>query len=162
MYPYNSRYESVLQYNQATNEPFIPLPAPHSNIRLTPPRMEDTDAILPIMNDLSVCMNFGSPPYPYLREDSEKWLGTLVAEYEEAMQHIEKLEGEVGFVETFPLRHIREVGPDGTETFIGDIGLSRENVFHEIKDVEARAAMANTNANIPPGDPDIVWVIGGE
>ncbi|KAG8712835.1 hypothetical protein FRC08_014023 [Ceratobasidium sp. 394] len=160
MYPYNSRYESVLQYNPITDEPFIPLPAPHSNIRLTPARMGDVDAILPIMNDPSVCMNFANPPYPYLREHGEEWLEKRVAEYEEVMKVIKETDGKVGFVDIFPVRHIREVAPDGTETFLGDMGLAREFFWNDIRDPEAKAARNNINANLPPGDPEIIWNIG--
>ncbi|KAG9084645.1 hypothetical protein FRC07_013582 [Ceratobasidium sp. 392] len=138
MYPYNSRYESVLEYNPVTDEPFIALPAPHSNIRLTPARMSDAEAILPIMNE------------PTKR----------VADYEEVMKLIRKTDGEVEYVDVFPLRHIREVGPDGTETFLGDMGPAREFAWNEIRDSEARAARTNANANLPPGDSEIIWTIG--
>lgn len=162
MYPYNSRYASLIQHNPTTNEPFIELPAPLSNFRLTPPRLDDTDAILPIMNDLTVCVNFASPPYPYLREHSEGWLRARILDYEEVMQSVKQVEGEVGFVNWFALRHIREVLPDGTDIFVGDAGLMREDAFVEIKDPEARAARATINKNLPTGDPEIVWTIGGE
>lgn len=160
MYPYNSRYASLIQHNPTTNEPFIELPAPLSNIRLTPPRLEDIDATLPIMNDPRVYLNFSGPPYPYLREHSDEWIRARVLDYEEVMKSISQVEGEVGFLEAFPLRHIREFGSDGTETFLGDIGLSREDVFREIKDPEARAARVTANINLPTGDSEIVWTIG--
>ncbi|KAG8782662.1 hypothetical protein FRC12_020581 [Ceratobasidium sp. 428] len=160
MYPYNSRYKSILQYNSVTDEPFIALPAPHDNIRLTPARMSDTDAILPIMNDPTVCMNFANPPYPYLREHCDEWLTKRIADYEEVMKVIKKTDEKVGFVDIFPLRHIREVGPDGTETFLGDMGPAREFAWNEIRDPEAKAARNNANANLPPGDPEIIWTIG--
>jgi hypothetical protein len=161
-YPYNSRYAAILQHNTKTNEPFIPLPAPYSSIRLTPARLDDADAILPIMNNPEVYMNFATPPFPYLREHCDVWLQDRVRDYEKSLIHIKNVDGEVGFLDEFPLRHIREVAPDGTETFLGDIGLIREKGFIEIQDSEARAARSITNVNLPPGDPDIVWTIGGE
>ncbi|QRV97664.1 GNAT family acetyltransferase [Ceratobasidium sp. AG-Ba] len=160
MYPYNSRYKPVLQYNPVTDEPFITLPAPHSNIRLTPPRMSDADDILPIMNDLTVSINFASPPYPYLREHCDAWLEKVVDQYEKAVETIKKTGEEVGYIDIFPLRHIREVAPDGTETFLGDMGLAREFAWNEIRDPEAKAARFNANSNLPPGDPEIIWTIG--
>lgn len=161
-YPYNMRYSNVLQYNPITDEPFIPLPAPYSNIRLTPARLDDTDAILPIMNNLEVCMNFANPPFPYLRQHSDAWLQDRVREYQNAMVHITNTNGDVGFLDTFPLRHIREVASDGAETFLGDIGLIRENKFIDIKEEEAQMARINSNIGLPSGNPNIVWTIGGE
>lgn len=161
-YPYHPRYAAILQHNPVTNEPFIPLPAPHSNIRLTPARLDDADAILPIMNNPEVIMNCGGPPFPYLREHCDVWLRDRVSDYEKAMGDIGNVHGDLGYIDAFPLRHIREVAPDGTETFLGDIGLTRENAFLEIQDSEARAARVNVNLNLPPGDSDIVWTIGGE
>ncbi|KAF8683258.1 Acetyltransferase (GNAT) domain [Rhizoctonia solani] len=160
-YPYNSRYADTVQYNSETDEPFIALLAPYSNIRLTPPRLDDTNEILPLMNIPQVIMNFATPPYPYLREHCDGWLKDRVQDYENAMVHMSNIDGDVGFLDLAPLRHIREVAPDGTETFLGDIGLIRESAFCEIKDQETRAAMVNANMILPPGDPDIVWTFGG-
>ncbi|CAE6378706.1 unnamed protein product [Rhizoctonia solani] len=159
-YRYNSRYVDIVQHNSKTNEPFIALPAPYSSIRLTPPRLDDADEILPIMNNPEVIMNFATPPYPYLREHCDGWLQDRVRDYETAMVHMSNVDSDLGFLDSLPLRHIREIGPDGTETFLGDIGLIREYAFCEIKDQEARAARVNTNMNLPPGDPDIVWTFG--
>ncbi|KAJ1301431.1 hypothetical protein OPQ81_008689 [Rhizoctonia solani] len=105
-------------------------------------------------------MNFATPPYPYLREHCDAWLRDRVREYEIALVHMTKLDGDVGFLGSFPLRHIREVRPDGTEIFLGDVGLIRENAFCEIRDEEARAARVKTNLNLPIGDPNIVWMFG--
>ncbi|KAG8744719.1 hypothetical protein FRC11_013333 [Ceratobasidium sp. 423] len=159
-YPYNRRYAGIVQHDPQTNEPFIPLPAPYSNIRLTPPRLEDADDIMAIMNNLDIVMNFAGPPYPYLREHCDQWLQDRVREYESAMVHITNVDADVGFLDSSPLRHIREVGPDGAERFLGDVGLTREDVFCEIQDGEARAAKVNMNVDLPPGDPNIVWTFG--
>jgi hypothetical protein len=113
------------------------------------------------MNNLEIAMNFASPPYPYLREHCDSWLRDRVREYEDAMIHISNVGGDVGFLDSFPFRHIREVGSDGTETFLGDIGLIREYAFCEIEDPKARVARVNANMNLPPGDSDIVWTFGG-
>ncbi|CAE6435857.1 unnamed protein product [Rhizoctonia solani] len=159
-YPYHRRYLGTVQHNSQTNEPFIALPTPHSNIRLTPPRVEDADEILVIMNNSEVVMNFASPPYPYLREHCDGWLGDKIREYQAAMVHIANVDDSVEFLDLLPLRHIREVAPDGTETFLGDIGLIRENGFLDIRDAEVRAAKVNTNITLPPGDPNIIWTFG--
>ncbi|KAH7334555.1 GNAT domain-containing protein [Rhizoctonia solani] len=159
-YPYHRRYAGIVQHNSHTNEPFIALPAPYSNIRLTPPRLEDADEILVIMNDPEVAINFATPPYPYLREHCDGWLGDKIREYQAAMVHLTNVDGNVGFLDLLPLRHIREVEPDGTETFLGDIGLIRENGFLDIRDAEARVAKVNMNLTLPAGDPNIVWTFG--
>ncbi|KAG8744718.1 hypothetical protein FRC11_013332 [Ceratobasidium sp. 423] len=159
-YPYNSRYKAILQHNPITNEPFIALPAPYSDIRLTPARLSDVDNVLPIMNSLDVAMGFGSPPFPYPRGHCEAWLRDRVRDYENAMVHIKNADGDVGYIDIFPLRHIREVGPDGAETFLGDVGLVREYAFEHIDDIEARKARVAENAGLPPGDPNIVWSFG--
>ncbi|CAE6456031.1 unnamed protein product [Rhizoctonia solani] len=159
-YPYNQRYAGVIQHNPQTNEPFITLPHPYSNIRLTPPRVEDADDILAIMNNLDIAMNFAGPPYPYLQEHCDAWLQDRISEYKSAMFHMTNVDGDVGFIGLSPLRHLREVEPNGTETFLGEVGLAREEVFCEIRDEEARTSRANMNINLPPGDPDIVWTFG--
>ncbi|CAE6425542.1 unnamed protein product [Rhizoctonia solani] len=159
-YPYNPRYADIVQHNPQTNEPFIALPAPYSNIRLTPPRLSDADAVLEIMNTPEIIMNFATPPYPYLKEHCDGWLQDKIREYESAMVCITKVDGDVGFLDLLPLRHIREIGPNGTEIFLGDIGLIRENGFCQIQDEEAREAEANINLTIPVGDPNIVWTFG--
>ncbi|CAE6536340.1 unnamed protein product [Rhizoctonia solani] len=159
-YPYNRRYAGIVQHNPQTNEPFINLPAPHSNIRLTPPRLEDANNILAIMNDPEMIMNFATPPYPYLREHCDGWLRDRIRDYESTMSHITNVDADVGFLDLHPLRHIREVGPDGIETFLGDVGLIRENGFYEIRDEEARVAKARINTNLSIGDPNIVWTFG--
>ncbi|KAF8714453.1 Acetyltransferase, GNAT family, partial [Rhizoctonia solani] len=159
-YPYNPRYAGAVQHNSKTNEPFIALPAPHSNIHLTPPRLDDADDILPIMNNREIFMNLASAPYPYLREHCDARLRDRVRDYENAMAHMSNIAEDVGFLDIFPFRHIREVAPDGTETFLGDIGLVREYEFCEIDDKESRADAVNTNMSLPPGDPRIVWTFG--
>ncbi|KAF8747465.1 Acetyltransferase, GNAT family, partial [Rhizoctonia solani] len=159
-YPYNPRYAGAVQHNSKTNEPFIALPATHSNIHLTPPRLDDADDILPIMNNREIFMNLASAPYPYLREHCDARLRDRVRDYENAMAHMSNIAEDVGFLDIFPFGHIREVAPDGTETFLGDIGLVRECEFCEIDDKESRADAVNTNMSLPPGDPRIVWTFG--
>ncbi|CCO33140.1 hypothetical protein BN14_07211 [Rhizoctonia solani AG-1 IB] len=159
-YPYNPRYKAILQYNPTTDEPFIALPAPYSNIRLTPARLSDADAIPPIMNIPEVAMYLNSPPFPFPKEHGQAWLQESLRDYEGAMTHIRKVEENVGYIDLFPLRHIREIGPDGTETFLGDVHLSREDRFDHIDDMGLREAKVSENAILPPGDPSIVWSIG--
>ncbi|CAE6433868.1 unnamed protein product [Rhizoctonia solani] len=159
-YPYNQRYAGVVQHNPQTNEPFIALPSPYSNIRLTPPRVDDAGEILAIMNNLEMVMNFAGPPYPYLQGHCDEWLRDRIREYDSAMVRMASTNDDAGFLDLFPLRHIREVGEDGVERFLGEVSLTREDGFCEIRDEGARIAKANMNISLAPGDLDIVWTFG--
>ncbi|KAH7334552.1 hypothetical protein B0J17DRAFT_673843 [Rhizoctonia solani] len=137
-YPYNQGYKGILQHSSMTNESFITLPAPCSNIRLTPARLSDLDAVLPIMNSLDVAMGFRGLPFPCAREQCEAWLREHVRDYENTVIHIRNMDGDVGYIDIFPLRYIREVATDGTEIFLCDVGLDREDAFEDTDDAEAK------------------------
>ena len=53
-----------LEVNPKTGEPFLRL-RNHKNIILTPPRVEDAPACVPLLNDPRVCDWLAGPPYPY-------------------------------------------------------------------------------------------------
>ncbi len=57
-----------------------------------------------------------------------------------------------------PVRVLREVQEDGTDIFLGDIGLFR---CSDMRDFEKPKHDSATNRDLPPGHPDIVWCIGG-
>ena len=63
-------------------------------------------------------------------------------------------------VDGCPVQHIREVQPDGTELYLGDLSVSR-NSWIEVEDKDLRARMMKENMEKPVGDPGIVWTIGG-
>ncbi|KAF8754629.1 Acetyltransferase, GNAT family [Rhizoctonia solani] len=139
-YPYNPRYAGAVQHNSKTNEPFIALPAPHSNIHLTPPRLDDADDILPIMNNREIFMNLASAPYPYLESIAMRACG---------------IESETMRMLWHTCRTLLKMS-----NILGDIGLVRECEFCEIDDKESRADAVNTDMSLPPGDPRIVWTFG--
>ena len=61
-----------------------------------------------------------------------------------------------------PVRSIREVKPDGTDMYLGDIYVDRcankeMNDDNEDKDID----LINVNMAKLSGDPTIVWTIGG-
>ena len=74
-----------LKLDPRTNDPYLRLPPPHSNIIITPPRSRppdgaDTDDcdeadMIEVLNDFSVTKNLTLPPYPFQREDADKWVG---------------------------------------------------------------------------------------
>ncbi|KAH7334551.1 hypothetical protein B0J17DRAFT_673842 [Rhizoctonia solani] len=112
------------------------------------------------MNNLDMVMNFADPPYPYLQEHCDEWLRDRIREHESALVHMTSIDEDVEFLDLSPLRHIWEVEKDGTEKFLGEVSLTQEDGFCETRDEEARVAKVNMNANLPPGDPDIVWTFG--
>lgn len=60
----------------------------------------------------------------------------------------------------FPVRFIREVQEDGSEVFLGDIGIDRcadmESLLGEPKHSNEE------NLALPAGHPEIIWTIGCE
>jgi len=51
------------------------------------------------------------------------------------------------------------VQEDGSEVFIGDVGLSRSS-FTDVLDAEERSCLVAENNARAVGDPDIVWHVG--
>ena len=62
--------------------------------------------------------------------------------------------------ENCPVRSIREVADDGSDVYLGDVGFERCR-WHEIQDEDERKRMVDENQAKVPGDPTIVWSIGG-
>lgn len=73
---------------------------------------------------------------------------------------------ELIIVENCPVRAIREVREDGTDTYIGDIGFMR-CMFGELLgtdgvfDWENKKLKEEENNKLIIGDPNIIWSIGG-
>lgn len=64
-----------------------------------------------------------------------------------------------------PVRAIREVQDDGTDIYIGDIGISRCS-YGELIDLngvdwENASKRKEVNDSLEVGDPRILWAIGG-
>ena len=65
----------------------------------------------------------------------------------------------------FPVRAIREVQDDGTDIYIGDIGISRCG-YGELMDLngvdwENASERKRINDSLELGDPRIIWAIAG-
>jgi len=69
-------------------------------------------------------------------------------------------DGPLKLVGGCPVRHIREVLRDGTDVYLGDIGITRA-VMEEVLDPEERKKVAQANNERAVGDPSIVWTFGG-
>lgn len=165
-------YLHPLQVNPLTGEPFLRLQPPHANIILTPPRLSDVASLVEILNDPGVYKMLSAPPFPYRLEDGEQWLGMITEEAKAAIaqlkdaydRHIVSGAGHGGalpYVDVCPLRYIREVAEDGSETLIGEICPHRCEFPDAHKDPEECERLAKANADLPPGDPSIIWCIGG-
>lgn len=146
-----------LQANPTTGEVFLRLPAPHENVIITPPRNSDAVDSLAILNDPRVYKFLTGPPFPYERHHAIEWVEQVKHRSDQILEDLR--EGKV-VVNGCPVQHIREVQPDGTELFLGDVSVSR-NRWLEIEDEDLRTRMTKENMERPVGDPGIVWTIGG-
>lgn len=149
---------SPLLFNEKTNEPYLRLPLPHTNIILTPPRDADNEAIVKIMNDQRVFQWLESTPYPYYLEHAKAWLEVTSRQANTVLQQLEETPG--GFVGGCPVRILREVKDNGEESFLGDCGIGKWG-FADILDPGEREKARRENDQRPPGDPGTVWGFGG-
>lgn len=154
-----------LEINPQTGEPFLRLPAPNDNIILTAPRMSDARSLAPIINDPRVSIWLEGPPIPYRDEYAEEWLAHIVKQSEDILAELREEEGlnpdgPLKLVGGCPVRHIREVLPDGTDIYLGDIGINRAQM-EEVLDPDERKKAVEANNEKAVGDPSIVWTFGG-
>ncbi|KIJ57095.1 hypothetical protein M422DRAFT_198478 [Sphaerobolus stellatus SS14] len=147
-----------LAVNAKTNEPYIQLPFPHSNIIITPPRQTDADlkAIVSILNQEAVWKWFEGPPYPYETHHGQQWMESMMKESQEILQAIsERDPGELAT--DCPVRIIREVQDNGEEIFLGDIYVAKCQYMY-ITDPEERKRLTEENKKKDPGNT--VWQFG--
>lgn len=147
----------TLQVNPTTGEVFLRLPAPYENIIITPPRYSDADDIVTILNDPRVYKFLLGPAIPHHHHHAMDWLRRVKSNSDRVLESLR--EGKT-VVDGCPVQHIREVQPDGTELYLGDLTVSRDG-WPEIEDKDLRARMAKENLEKPVGDPSIVWTMGG-
>ncbi|KAJ7708904.1 GNAT domain-containing protein [Mycena rosella] len=150
---------NALEFNAATGEPFLRLPAPFTNIIITPPPMSDVEPSIAILNNPAVGIwmgPMGAGP-AYTASKAEQWLTKVKAETDIVMQEVRSATS--GPFSGCPVRHIREVREDGTDVFIGDLGFARSS-WTEVLDADEKARLAAENNARAVGDPDIVWHVG--
>lgn len=146
----------------ANNEPFIPLPAPHNNIILTPPRFADADAAIACLNDPTVYMNLSGPPFPYTQENSKEWTSILSKATSDALKEFRAAQGDDGkrWVSQIPVSAIREMDADSGEgKFIGEVTI-RRRVYESVTDPVERKRLQEENEALKAGDPRIEWAFG--
>lgn len=155
-----------LEFNHATQEPYLRLLPPHENIILTPSRLSDVPASTVILNDPRVHMTLLGPPYPYTEDDARSWLQKRKEESDQIMDELregandEPEPGKLKLVSGCPVNILRELQPDGTEVYLGDISFTRCR-WSEVKDDVLREGLVQENEARKAGDPAIVWELGG-
>ncbi|KDQ20267.1 hypothetical protein BOTBODRAFT_392390 [Botryobasidium botryosum FD-172 SS1] len=150
-------------YDEVNQEPYIPLSYPHTNIRLTPPRLSDIEPSVAILNDRRVYAFLEGPPFPYTADDakaritrSKQGCDDVFAQWQNTVQT------EDGVKSTFggcPVRVLRERKANGDDVFLGEFGMSRHG-FPHVADAEEREKRKSENDNKLPGNPSIIWTIG--
>jgi len=115
-----------LEVNSKTGEPFLRL-RNHKNIILTPPRLEDAPALVSILNDPRVCDCLSGPPYPYTLDHAKYFINLIKPLSDQVLRDLEDARDEPTpiIVGHCPVRYIREVKEDGTDMFLGDLGIVR-------------------------------------
>lgn len=141
--------------------PFIQFPAPHENLRITPPLYSDGPAVAKINNDPRVYMYLSGPPFPYTQESWDEWWPILSKVAAEALAEFKEVQdGKRKWVGAgSPVMAIREMKGDGISEFIGDIAI-RKREFLVIKDETERKRARDENEGLEAGDPQIQWEIG--
>lgn len=155
----SSHHLRPLQVDSKTGECYIRLAHPHENIVIGPPRMSDVQVIHDILKDTNVSERLGSLPNPYLFSHAEEWQKKVCDESDAILR---RLEGGEEYVDDSPVRSIRERLEDGTEVFLGDIGIRRLPEMERTKGgtEENKAALVEENQAKPAGDPTIMYTIG--
>ncbi|KAJ6500900.1 acyl-CoA N-acyltransferase [Mycena sanguinolenta] len=151
---------SPLERNPTTGELFLRLPNPYEDIILTPPRISDAAAIAAIVNDPAVHPWLGRPNATFSLEEAEK----LAQEFQlashsviEALEDAARTSQALVVTENCPVRSIRELKPDGTDVYIGNIAFKRCS-WWEVQGPERDRLMAENNAKLT-GDPEIIWQV---
>ncbi|EJU02581.1 hypothetical protein DACRYDRAFT_99681 [Dacryopinax primogenitus] len=162
MIPLDHR-QPVLFDRSRADEPYIPLPSHHDNIRLTPWRVEDVDAVLPILNHPDVYPRLVGPAYPYTREHAQLWFEGQSKLFEPDRGYFTGDEAaplrQGKFFDYTPMCVIREVQPDGSQIFLGVVDLVRSSFGGET-DSATKEQLIKKNRGKTAGDPTIVYMVG--
>ncbi|KIY52281.1 hypothetical protein FISHEDRAFT_69972 [Fistulina hepatica ATCC 64428] len=152
-----------LDVNAATGEPFLRL-RDLPDIIITPPRLDDARAYLPIMNDERVYKWLKTPPYPYELEHAETWLMRTSAAAEAVLAELASstnADAALKVVGGCPVNSLRHVRKDGSDVFIGAIDIARCGILAELeRDRTIGDVLQRENDDRLLSDPDIVWTIG--
>ncbi|KAF8074678.1 hypothetical protein FPV67DRAFT_1474541, partial [Lyophyllum atratum] len=154
-----------LEVNTVTVEPCLRLPIPRNRIIITPPRISDVDAVVATLNDPKVYHWMSGPPFPYLLEHGISWLTEQIAETDAILRHLREADASEGsalkMATGCPVRIIREVNEDGTDTYLGYVSVYPSK-RQEILDEKEREAVLAEDARMEVGNPKIVWELAGK
>lgn len=179
----------AVHFNPLTQEPYLRLPKPHSNIIITPHRVDKIEEtvlrLTELLNDPRVYQWLETTPYPYLREHGEEWVRDCCNQIEGILSTLRRVfatdgglfsdrravDGQQKAQEYFdicPFTCIREVlatdaetGAPSEDILIGDIKLGRYTFYEHPLGSEERARAQRENDALRAGDKDIVWTLGG-
>lgn len=171
-----------IHWNPLPNEPYLRLPAPHTNIILTPGRLSQADqtctALVQILNDPLVYPWLEGPPYPYLHSHGVEWVEKECAANAETLSDLRRehqgsntssraeSQPQTRYHDIFPFSNIREVvsrDADGNplqDVLIGDVSLRRYSFYEYPYGSAERAEAQRVNNELPAGDGRIVWGLG--
>ncbi|KAJ7665086.1 hypothetical protein DFH06DRAFT_1186597 [Mycena polygramma] len=145
-----------LEVNPKTGEPFLRLLS-HKNIILTPARASDGPLMISIFNDERVYPWLIARPFPYLSEHADLWLINRKPLLDAVLEELEAARNEpLKIVDACPVRAIREVKEDGTDTFLGEISIS---LAQQPWELEGSGKLSQDTPRRDPSDPDI-WTLG--
>ncbi|KXN84571.1 hypothetical protein AN958_12319 [Leucoagaricus sp. SymC.cos] len=154
---------SPFEINPNTREPFIRL-RKHPNVIITPPRETDIPNVIPPLNDERVHIWLGSCPFPYATEHAKNWITKIKNNCDSGLKELTeslraKNDGGDGSITLThsPVRFLREIQEDGTEIFLGDIGITRCPDTTLLGSPKHDTA---TNSALPVLHPDVVWTLG--
>ncbi|KAJ5683722.1 acetyltransferase GNAT family [Penicillium maclennaniae] len=172
----------TIHYNQLTKEPYLKLPAPRSNVIITPHRLgnidENADALANILNDSRVYPCLERTPYPYLHEHGVGWIEAHCKQNKEALSTLRKHLGQREIINTESadgrkffdsclFTCIREVLAEDPETgapledrLIGDMKMERYTFYEHLYGSEERSKAQHKNEELPTGDENIIWTLG--
>ncbi|KAF7302877.1 N-acetyltransferase domain-containing protein [Mycena kentingensis (nom. inval.)] len=149
-----------LESHPKTGEPILRL-LRHPNIILTPPRVGDASAIVPLLSDERVYPWISSVPHPYHLSDAEWWLSKVVPLCDALLAQATEAESQADKIlfDGCPTRIIRELHDDGTDTFLGDICIDLAGQWWELEGSGLTTQPDAPRRSSDPNDPDI-WTIG--
>ena len=174
----------TVRYNPLTEEPYLQLAAPFSDIIITPHRLNEIEKtstqLVAILNDPRVYIWLEGPPYPFQLEDGQAWVERNCRETEKVIatlqvEHAGNLHRQENIAQfdtpksfdVCPFTCIRKVterdlatGAPLRDIVIGDMTIKR-HTFHELpQGSKERAEAQERNGKLPAGDQNIVWGIG--
>lgn len=151
-----------LQINAKTGEPYLALPAPHSNIIITPFRLnsEDEKFNIEYLNNIEVVKWLSGPPFPYEQTHARQWIEKTFADSQKLLEEIYRKPP--GFlIDGCPVSILREIQEDGRDILIGDCSI-KPWIFEEIFVPEDNQKARTENEARAAGDALKEWAFGGK